>query len=141
MFVRCSAFGSIFWIIYVSNVLLVQICPTSVRVVCWGIFSCRRTMMHFRLSFHGQAFDDAWSFRSCSFIASRRKNKSWFFGSCSFNASRRKKSLSFRSSPFNTSRKNKSVEKSMKFGGEEGEKKEENIFEIKSLQKLVKFQQ
>ena len=22
---------------------------------------------HFRLSFHGQAFDDAWSFRNCSF--------------------------------------------------------------------------
>ena len=30
---------------------------------------------HFRLSFHGQAFDDAWSFRSCSFKASRRKKK------------------------------------------------------------------
>ena len=31
-------------------------------------------MMHFRLSFHCQAFDDVWSFRSCSFKASRRKN-------------------------------------------------------------------
>ena len=30
---------------------------------------------HFRLSFHGQAFDDASSFRSCSFKASRRKKK------------------------------------------------------------------
>ena len=31
-------------------------------------------MGHFRLSFHGRAFDDTWSFRSCSFKASRRKN-------------------------------------------------------------------
>ena len=27
------------------------------------------------MSFHGQAFDDAWSFRSCSFKASRREMK------------------------------------------------------------------
>ena len=30
---------------------------------------------HFQLSFHGQAFDDAWSFRSFSFKTSRRKTK------------------------------------------------------------------
>ena len=30
---------------------------------------------HFRLSFHGQAFDDAWPFWSCSFKASLRKKK------------------------------------------------------------------
>ena len=29
----------------------------------------------FRLTFHGQAFDDAWSFRNCSFKASRRKKE------------------------------------------------------------------
>ena len=30
---------------------------------------------HFRLSFHGHAFDDVWSFRNCSFKASREKRK------------------------------------------------------------------
>ena len=32
-------------------------------------------MMHFRLSFHGQAFDDAWAFRSCSFKELKQKTK------------------------------------------------------------------
>ena len=37
------------FIFYVSSLLIVHICPTSVRVVCWGIFGCRFTAKHLRM--------------------------------------------------------------------------------------------